>query len=670
MPIPLTSGSTIVTVPTAPSTHVVVPPQSTQIVTSPGRQGPPGAGVNLAGAVPTYADLPDDLDGSDVGKAYVVNSNGKLYVWDGTTFPIEANGSEFKGDTGAAGRGVDDITLEGTDVVRFHMSDASNEDLTVPAITAAAASASAAASSASAASGSATSASGSATAASGSATSASGSASSASTSATNAASSATTATTQASGASSSASAASTSASGAATSASAASTSASGASASATSAAGSATSAGTARDAAIAAQGAAETAEDSAAISASDAAASAAASEASAIEAADVVSSGLPNATDVVKGGVLLPGGVAGELGGTYDHPVVTGWSDKADLVSGKVPTSQIPAIALVTPQVVASTAARIALTAEVGDVAIQTGNPGRGTYMLQTAPASTDGNWTLMVSPTDAVTSVNGYSGIVVLAKADVGLSSVDNTSDTGKPVSTAQQTALNLKADNARTISAGTGLTGGGDLSANRTLAVAYGTASGTAAEGNDSRITGATPTSRTITAGTGLTGGGTLAADRTLTVAYGTSSTTAAVGNDSRLSDARTPSANTVPCDFVYVCTSPGTARAVGAGDWTVGMYVGRAFTLTKVVYQFETADASGTTSCEVRRNGSQVSSSNLTTLSVANQADGTSTDAARTATPNQSFAVGDRLLVQITAIGTTPGKGLKAYLLGTWN
>lgn len=48
---------------------------------------------------------------------------------------------------------------------------------------------------------------------------------------------------------------------------------------------------------------------------------------------------------------------------------------------------------------------------------------------------------------------------------------------------------------------------------------------------------------TSRLITAGTGLTGGGDLSADRTLTVAYGTSSTTAAVGNDSRLSDARTP-------------------------------------------------------------------------------------------------------------------------------
>jgi len=60
------------------------------------------------------------------------------------------------------------------------------------------------------------------------------------------------------------------------------------------------------------------------------------------------------------------------------------------------------------------------------------------------------------------------------LVKGDVGLGNVDNTSDASKPVSTATQTALNLKADKSTTISAGTGLTGGGDLSANRTLALA----------------------------------------------------------------------------------------------------------------------------------------------------------------------------------------------------
>ena len=52
--------------------------------------------------------------------------------------------------------------------------------------------------------------------------------------------------------------------------------------------------------------------------------------------------------------------------------------------------------------------------------------------------------------------------------------------------------------------------------------------------------------PETRTLTAGAGLTGGGDLSADRTFAVAYGTSASTAAEGNDSRLSDSRTPTAH----------------------------------------------------------------------------------------------------------------------------
>lgn len=58
-----------------------------------------------------------------------------------------------------------------------------------------------------------------------------------------------------------------------------------------------------------------------------------------------------------------------------------------------------------------------------------------------------------------------------------------------------------------------------------------------------------GAVPTARTVTAGTGLTGGGDLSANRTLAVTYGTTAGTAAQGNDARLSDARTPLAHTHP-------------------------------------------------------------------------------------------------------------------------
>ena len=61
----------------------------------------------------------------------------------------------------------------------------------------------------------------------------------------------------------------------------------------------------------------------------------------------------------------------------------------------------------------------------------------------------TGAEWSLgAFSVAGAVVSVNGRDGAVELTKADVGLTNVDNTSDINKPVSTATQTALNLKAD------------------------------------------------------------------------------------------------------------------------------------------------------------------------------------------------------------------------------
>jgi hypothetical protein len=57
------------------------------------------------------------------------------------------------------------------------------------------------------------------------------------------------------------------------------------------------------------------------------------------------------------------------------------------------------------------------------------------------------------------------------VTKAQVGLGNADNTSDANKPVSTATQTALNGKVPTARSVIAGTGLSGGGDLSADVTI-------------------------------------------------------------------------------------------------------------------------------------------------------------------------------------------------------
>ena len=105
---------------------------------------------------------------------------------------------------------------------------------------------------------------------------------------------------------------------------------------------------------------------------------------------------------------------------------------KADLVGGKVPTSQIPAIATHETYPVASKAAMLALTTsqvQVGDVAIITtaGND-QGTYTLVNADPSKEASWIRHQAPQDAVLSVNGKQGTVVLSASDVGARALGGT--------------------------------------------------------------------------------------------------------------------------------------------------------------------------------------------------------------------------------------------------
>ncbi len=67
-----------------------------------------------------------------------------------------------------------------------------------------------------------------------------------------------------------------------------------------------------------------------------------------------------------------------------------------------------------------------------------------------TQTASTISDFNTAASTAAPVQSVAGKVGAVSLVKADVGLANVDNTSDLAKPVSTAQQTAINTAQSNA----------------------------------------------------------------------------------------------------------------------------------------------------------------------------------------------------------------------------
>jgi hypothetical protein len=111
---------------------------------------------------------------------------------------------------------------------------------------------------------------------------------------------------------------------------------------------------------------------------------------------------------------------------------------------GKVPTAQLPPLAINDVFVVASQAAMLALTAEVGDMAIRTDT--NQTFVLSASPASTLANWKEVLAAGQVV-SVNGSTGVVTITAASISA------------VPTSRQ------------VIAGNGLTGTGALSGDVTL-------------------------------------------------------------------------------------------------------------------------------------------------------------------------------------------------------
>ena len=94
---------------------------------------------------------------------------------------------------------------------------------------------------------------------------------------------------------------------------------------------------------------------------------------------------------------------------------------------GKLDVGILPAIAISDTFVVASQALMLALTAEVGDIAVRTDL--NKSFILKTSPSSTLANWQELLTPTDSVSSVAGKTGAVTLSSGDVGLGNVTNES-------------------------------------------------------------------------------------------------------------------------------------------------------------------------------------------------------------------------------------------------
>ena len=143
-----------------------------------------------------------------------------------------------------------------------------------------------------------------------------------------------------------------------------------------------------------------------------------------------------------------PAGTNGDLYTEYiyvDGAWETLGTQTVDL-SGYVTTEALnSAIAdFVTAEYVSTALAKYATTAALNAHTGNTNNPhGVTKSQVGLENVANERQYSSQNPPPYPVTSVAGRTGAVTLSKTDVGLSNVDNTADTAKPVSTAQATAI-----------------------------------------------------------------------------------------------------------------------------------------------------------------------------------------------------------------------------------
>ena len=107
------------------------------------------------------------------------------------------------------------------------------------------------------------------------------------------------------------------------------------------------------------------------------------------------------------------------LAGASDYITISGQTitrNKIDLtadVTGVLPVANMSATALTTVQTASSESAQLALTTQEGDVVVRTDE--NKTYMRNSGTSGTMSDFTLLATPTDAVTSVNGNTGAVTV---------------------------------------------------------------------------------------------------------------------------------------------------------------------------------------------------------------------------------------------------------------
>jgi len=124
-----------------------------------------------------------------------------------------------------------------------------------------------------------------------------------------------------------------------------------------------------------------------------------------------LASSISDFTSSVNGNALVAGAIQSTAKGAINGVATLDGT-------GTIPASQLPAIAITNTSVVANETAMLALTAQVGDVAIRTDL--NKSFILKTTGASVLINWQEILTPTDNVLSVNGQTGAVSLSTTNI----------------------------------------------------------------------------------------------------------------------------------------------------------------------------------------------------------------------------------------------------------
>jgi len=134
----------------------------------------------------------------------------------------------------------------------------------------------------------------------------------------------------------------------------------------------------------------------------------------------------------------------------------------------KIPTAQLPALALTDVFTVTSEIEQLALTAQEGDIAIRSDE--NKTYAHNGGVAGTMADWTLLATPTDVVLSVSGNTGVVTAAQLKTAYEALADTNaytDSEKTFLASLDTAIDSAATaTAITISSSENVTFNGDVS------------------------------------------------------------------------------------------------------------------------------------------------------------------------------------------------------------